>query len=74
MQEFIERLTDILECDGLTPETRFRDVADWDSLKGFGILVLLENTYGRPVTAETFLTFETVHDLARAAGVTEGDR
>lgn len=69
MQEFLERVTDILECDEVTPQTRFRTLPDWDSLKGFGLMVLLENTYAHPVTVETFLTLETVADLARAAGV-----
>lgn len=71
MQVFMDRLADILECDALAPETRFRDTGDWDSLKGFGILVLLENTYGRPMTVDAFLACETVADLARAAGLSE---
>ena len=39
--EFLERLSDVLETS-VTLETRFRDVDNWSSLMGFGILVTLK--------------------------------
>ena len=47
--EFLERLSDVLETP-VTLETRFRDVDNWSSLMGFGILVTLENDFGRRMT------------------------
>ena len=60
--EFLERLSDVLETP-VTLETRFRDVDNWSSLMGFGILVTLENDFGRRMTVDEFLTCQTVGDL-----------
>ena len=60
--EFLERLSDVLETP-VSLETRFRDVDNWSSLMGFGILVTLENDFGRRMTVDEFLTCQTVGDL-----------
>ena len=60
--EFLERLSDVLETP-VTLETRFRDVDNCSSLMGFGILVTLENDFGRRMTVDEFLTCQTVGDL-----------
>ena len=60
--EFLARLSDVLETP-VTLETRFRDVDNWSSLMGFGILVTLENDFGRRMTVNEFLTYQTVGDL-----------
>ena len=60
--EFLERLSDVLEAP-VTLETRFRDVDNWSSLMGFGILVTLENDFGRRMTVDEFLTCQTGGDL-----------
>lgn len=60
--EFLERLSDVLETP-VTRETRFRDVDNWSSLMGFGILVTLENDFGRRMTVDEFLACQTVGDL-----------
>lgn len=60
--EFLERLSDVLETS-VTTETRFREVANWSSLMGFGILVTLENDFGRRMSVDEFLTCQTVGDL-----------
>ena len=69
MEEFLAKVAEILEIPAVTPELDFRTIEDWDSMKGFMLLVMLENDYGRPMTVETFLQTKTVGDLARAAGV-----
>ncbi len=69
MDEFLAKVAEILEVASVTSELDFRTVEDWDSMKGFMLLVLLENDYGRPMTVETFLQTKTVGDLARAAGL-----
>lgn len=63
--EFLDRLSDVLETP-VTRETRFREVANWSSLMGFGILVTLENDFGRRMTVDEFLTCQTVGDLWRS--------
>ena len=69
MEEFLSKVAEILEIPSATPELDFRTVDEWDSLKGFMLLVMLENDYGRPMTVETFLETNTVGELARAAGL-----
>ena len=69
MDEFTAKIADILEVDSVTPEFRFRTVDDWNSLKGFSLMVLMEQDYGKELSVEEFLGCETVNDLAKFAGV-----
>ena len=68
MNEFLDRMSAILETP-VTAETRFREVEGWSSLMGFGILVTLENDYGRRMMIDEFLKFQTIAELAAACGV-----
>ena len=68
MNEFLDRMSAILEAP-VKAETRFREVPGWSSLMGFGILVTLENDYGRRMMIDEFLKMETIADLAAACGV-----
>lgn len=68
MNEFLDRMSAVLETP-VTAETRFRSVDGYSSLMGFGILVTLENDYGRRMMIDEFLAMETVADLAAACGI-----
>ena len=68
MTEFLDRMSTILETP-VTAETRFREVEGWSSLMGFGILVTLENDYGRRMMIDEFQKMQTIGDLAAACGV-----
>ena len=68
MNEFLDRMSAILETP-VRAETRFREVEGWSSLMGFGILVTLENDYGRRMMIYEFQTMQTISDLAAACGV-----
>ena len=68
MNEFLDKMSAILETP-VTAETRFRDVPGWSSLMGFGILVTLENDYGRRMMVSEFQTLQTISELAVACGV-----
>lgn len=65
MNEFLDKMAAILETP-VKAETRFREVEGWSSLMAFGILVTLENDYGRPMTIDEFGTLNTIEDLFRA--------
>ena len=69
MNEFLEKVAEVLEVPTVKPEDDFRAVDGWCSLMGFGLLVLLEQNYGKSLTVDDFLKLATVADLARAAGV-----
>ncbi|MBR2713268.1 MAG: acyl carrier protein [Kiritimatiellae bacterium] len=68
MNEFLDRMSAILETS-VAAETRFREVEGWSSLMGFGILVTLENDYGRRMMIDEFRKMQTIGDLAAACGV-----
>lgn len=68
MNEFLDKMSAILETP-VTAETRFRDVPGWSSLMGFGILVTLENDYGRRMMVSEFQALQTISELAVACGV-----
>ena len=69
MEEFLSKVAEILEVDKTAPEANFRDVPDWDSMKGFSLIVLMESDYGKAMTVDQFMACETVADLAKFAGI-----
>ena len=69
MQEFLEKVAEVLEVPAVEPGDRFRDVPMWGSLTGFALVVMIEQRYGKRLTADDFVSQETVADLAAAAGV-----
>ena len=69
MQEFLAKAAAILETPSVTPETDFRAVEGWCSLKAFGLLVMLDQDYGRTLAPDDFLKLRTIADLAAAAGL-----
>jgi len=63
---FLFKLAEILEVDSseVSMGTDFRsDIDDWDSMKGFSILVMLEDDYHVLMEVEEFLKCKTVGDL-----------
>ena len=68
MSGFLDKMSAILETP-VTAETRFREVPGYSSLMGFGILVTLENDYGRPMMIDEFQKLATIADLAAACGL-----
>lgn len=69
MEEFLAKIAEILEIDSVTADFKFRSIDEWDSLKGFSIIVLMEQDYGKEMSVEQFLACETVEELAKFAGV-----
>ena len=69
MQEFLERVADVLEVSAVQPGDAFRDVPMWGSLTGFALVVMIEQRYGKRLTAEDFAPLRTVADLAAVVGV-----
>lgn len=65
-KEFLEDLADILEVEAeeISMETDFRtDVDDFDSLKGYSMLILFEDDYKTKMSVEEFLNCKTIGDL-----------
>jgi len=63
---FLSHIAEILEvsADRVDLATDFRrDLPDWDSMKGFAIIVMLADDYGLTVEIPDFLNCRTIGDL-----------
>lgn len=69
MNEFLAKIAEILEVEAVSPDLVFRETPDFDSMKGFSLIVLLESDYGKVITVEQFIGCRTVADLAALAEV-----
>ena len=69
MNEFLGKVAEVLEVDSVVPEFEFRTVDDWDSMKGFALIVMMQRDYGKELTVAQFMDCHTVADLARAVGI-----
>ncbi len=67
MNLFVRSVCDVLEDESLGLSSRFRETSGWCSLKAFGLLVLMENDWGAPVSIDRLGEMETVRDLFREA-------
>ena len=74
MNYSIEKVADVLETDAsqLSSGTNFReDVLDWDSMRGFSILCMLEDDYELRLSVDDFLKCTTIGDLFAATNASE---
>lgn len=69
MNDFLDRVANILETPGVTPEMEFRSARGWGSMMGFALFVMLEDEYGANLTPEQFRELKTVGELMKVAGV-----
>ena len=69
MEDFLRRMAEVLEVPSVGLDDDFRSFDLWDSLTAFAIRVLIEQRYGRKVSAEELKAARTVRDLATLAGV-----
>lgn len=63
---FLENIAEILEVEkeSINFGTDFRnDIEEWDSLKGFGMIVFFEDECGKVITVDEFLKAKTIGDL-----------
>ncbi len=66
MEQFLEFMAEILEVENneITLRTDFRnDIEDWDSMKGFAIICMLEDEYNLQIDVPDFLECVTIDDL-----------
>jgi len=67
VNRFCQAVADVLEVESVGLGTDFRSCDGWCSLQGFGLLVMMENDWGAPLTVDRFLKLKTVRDLYREA-------
>jgi len=69
VNKFLRSVASVLEVASVSADDEFRQIDGWCSLKGFGLLVMLENDWHAPTTIDRFLGLKTVRDLWREAFV-----
>lgn len=70
MEKFLELIAEILEVDAkdISMETNFReDIEDWDSMKGFAIICMIDDEYKIQIDVQTFMECKTIKDLYEKA-------
>ena len=69
LENFLERLAEVLEVPSVALEDDFRTVPMWSSLVGFSVMLMFDLEYGLELTAWELKSAKTVADLAKKAGV-----
>ena len=68
-QEFLDRVAGALEVPAVSPDTDFRAGPLWDSLTAFALRVMIQQRFGKALSAAELEKCKTVADLMAAAGV-----
>lgn len=65
MDAFVEHLAEALEQspDGLSAETRLREIPNWDSLAILTTLAMIDERYSVTISGEVLQECETIGDL-----------
>jgi len=74
MDKFLELMAEILEVnvEDISMDTDFReDIEDWDSMKGFSVICMIEDEYGLVIDVPTFLKCKTIGDLYNKVNINE---
>ena len=66
MNEFIEKLAEILEVDELDVNKKFTDYEEWDSLCGLSIIAMLDSDYNMTMKNKEILEFNSIKDFCEA--------
>lgn len=69
LDNFLERLAEVLEVPSVALGDDFRMVPMWSSLVGFSVMLMFDLEYGVELTAAELKAAKTVADLAKKAGV-----
>ena len=70
MEEFIKNFSDVFDdtdIEALTPETRFRDLDEWSSLHALATMNMLNQIYGKKISAEQMKATNTIQELYNIA-------
>ena len=65
---FYAKAASVLETPCAGPQTRFREIPGWCSLKAFGLLAAIENDFGAAIPMDAFLACSTLGELRKLAG------
>ena len=52
-----------MDSGKLTPDMKLDDIVEFDSLSALSIMVMLEDDFGKKLSANDFRNFKTVNDI-----------
>ena len=61
LEQFIAQFDD--EPTGVTMDTDFRDIDDWDSLTALGVISMIDDEYNVKVSGEELKSSKSVRDI-----------
>lgn len=59
---FAEQFDDT-PAEHFSPETKFRELEEWDSLAALTIIAMVDEEFGKKITGADIRSSETIHDL-----------
>lgn len=62
VQQFADQFDDT-DPSEISAETKFRDLDEWSSLTGMGVIALAKTVYGKTITGKELRQCETVEDV-----------
>ena len=64
-QDLIAMFEDVMELDegSLTPDTRFRDFAEWNSVAHLSVIAAVDDQYDVTLPLEEFRALHTIKEL-----------
>ena len=65
---FYRKAAAVLEVPSVGPDTRFRELDGWCSLKAFGLLTMMDNDFGVAVPIGEFVGYSTLGELESLVG------
>ena len=64
MDQFIENMIDVLDCEEeLTENTVLAEIEEWDSLSYVAFMAMAKGIYGKQVVAQDVRNAKTISDL-----------
>lgn len=70
MEEFIKNFFDVFDetdIEQLKPETHFRNLGEWSSLHALATMNMIEQVYGKKISADEMKAMMTIQDLYNKA-------
>jgi acyl carrier protein len=64
IEEFYQKLAEILDVETVKPEDALLDFSEWDSLSVLSVLAMADASYGVTITPEDIRLVVTAGDLA----------
>ncbi|WP_196891999.1 acyl carrier protein [Aureivirga marina] len=63
MEEFLEKISEILEVESVNLSDNLEDFDEWDSLTSLSLIAMIDSDYNISVTNDDIREFKTIEDV-----------